>query len=95
LHSLAVRFGIPGALRISLGLHAAMLATLVATEAIFGLGWPFQAAVGVTAACLIYLHLFRRSASLDALNQDFFLANAAVSLILLAGIAGSVLFAGS
>jgi 4-hydroxybenzoate polyprenyltransferase len=41
---------------------------------------------------LAYLHLFRRGDSLDGLNQDFFLANIAVSLVIFCGVAASVLF---
>lgn len=90
LHSVPARFGRRGALRVSLALHAAMLALGVALEALFLLGWPFRAALAVTAALLAYLHLFRRGDSLDGLNQDFFLANIAVSLVIFSGIAASV-----
>jgi 4-hydroxybenzoate polyprenyltransferase len=90
LNSVVARYGRARALRISLSLHAAMLACLVLLEALFGLGWPFRAALGLTAALLAYLHLFRRSDSLDGLNQDFFLANIAVSLIIFCGLTASV-----
>jgi 4-hydroxybenzoate polyprenyltransferase len=92
LHSVVARYGRPAALRISLALHALMLCWLILIELAFGLGWPFRAAVGVTAALLAYLHLFRRSDSLDGLNQDFFLANIAISVIIFFGLAVSVLF---
>ncbi len=91
LHSVPARFGRRGALRISLALHALMLALGVALEASFALGWPFRIALAATAALLAYLHLFRRGESLDGLNQDFFLANIAVSLVIFSGIAASVL----
>jgi 4-hydroxybenzoate polyprenyltransferase len=90
LHSVAVRFGNAGALRVSRLLHALMLAFLVLIEIRFALGWPFRAALGVTAALLTYLHVFRRSASLDDLNQDFFQANIALSLVIFAGITAAV-----
>ncbi len=92
LYSLAVRFGIRGALRISLALHAGMLMCLLAIEAIYGLGLPFRIALAAVSALLGYLHFFRRSASLDGLNQDFFLANIAVGFAVLFGIGGAVLF---
>lgn len=90
LHSAAVRFGRAGALRLSMALHAAMLAVLVLTEALFRLGWPFQAALAAVAALLAYLHFLRRGDSLEGLNQDFFLANIAVSMTIFAGLTASV-----
>jgi 4-hydroxybenzoate polyprenyltransferase len=86
LHSAVVRFGKPGALRLSAGLHAVMIAVLVAIEVLFALGWPYRIAVGVAAALIAYVHFFRRSDSLDALNQDFFLANIAVSVVIFIGL---------
>jgi 4-hydroxybenzoate polyprenyltransferase len=90
LNSVAVRFGNAGALRVSRFLHGLMLLCLFALEVHFGLGWPFRAALAITAGLLTYLHFFRRSASLDDLNQDFFQANIAISLVLCAGITASV-----
>jgi 4-hydroxybenzoate polyprenyltransferase len=90
LHSIVVRFGVARALRVSMLLHAMMLVCLTMLEAVYHLGWPFRLALAVVAALLAYLHFFRRGASLDGLNQDFFLANIAVSLAVFLGIAGAV-----
>ncbi len=90
LHSLVVRYGVSGALNISRVLHVAMLGCLIALEPLYHLGWPFRIALVIVAALLAYLHFFRRSASLDSLNQDFFKANIAVSLVVFFGIAGSI-----
>ena len=90
LHSLVVRFGVARALRISMLLHIAMLGCLITIEALFHLGMPFRIALGITTGLLAYLHLFRRSNSLDGLNQDFFQANIAVSCVVFLGIAGAV-----
>jgi 4-hydroxybenzoate polyprenyltransferase len=90
LNSVVVRYGLRGALAFSGVLHGLMLAVLVSIELLFGLGWPFRIAVGVTAALIGYMHLFRRSASLDDLNADFFQANIAVSLVVGAGLVASV-----
>ena len=90
LHSLVVRFGVKGSLRISMMLHLAMLVCLLAIQLRFHLAWPFQAAIVVVAGLLAYLHVFRRSASLDGLNQDFFQANIAVSCVVFLGIVGAV-----
>jgi 4-hydroxybenzoate polyprenyltransferase len=89
LHSLVVRLGIPGALRISKVLHALMWFCLLILGWLGDLGLAFQVSLGIVAILLLYVHLFRRSASLDALNQDFFLANIAVSLCVMAGIGAS------
>jgi 4-hydroxybenzoate polyprenyltransferase len=87
LHSLVVKLGVPGALGVSKAAHAAMWLCLGILGWIGNLGLPFQICLIAVAALLLYLHLFRRSASLDSLNQDFFLANIAVSVIVLVGIA--------
>jgi len=86
LHSLVVRLGLKGALGVSKLTHLAMWACLAALGWYGNLGVPYLACLAVVAALLLYLHLFRRSASLDSLNQDFFLANIAVSVIVLIGI---------
>ena len=86
LHSMVVKLGVKGSLELSKGLHVVMWLILA------GLGWsdelgvPYGISLILVAALLIYLHGFRRSASLDSLNQDFFLANIAVSLCVLGGI---------
>ena len=86
LHSLVVRLGVPGALGVSKIAHLAMWLCLAALGWYGSLGLPYQVCLGVVGALLVYLHLFRRSASLDSLNQDFFLANIAVSVMVLIGI---------
>jgi len=86
LHSLVVRMGIPRALGVSKGNHALMWLCLAALGWYGRLGWPYQICLLGVGALLVYLHRFRRSASLDSLNQDFFLANIAVSVIVLIGI---------
>jgi 4-hydroxybenzoate polyprenyltransferase len=90
LNSVVVRYGRKGALRISLGLHAVMIALLIVIEALFHLGLAFQIAIALSAALIFYLHLFRKSDSLDDMNQDFFLANIAVSLVIFMGILTAV-----
>jgi len=90
LNSLVVRYGRTGALRISLLLHTVFIALLIAMEYLFRLGLPFQVAIGIAACLIFYLHLFRRSDSLDSMNQDFFLANIAVSVVIFAGLATAV-----
>jgi 4-hydroxybenzoate polyprenyltransferase len=91
LHSLVVRLGVTGALGISKAVHFAMWLTLSGLGWYGGLGLPYHISLGLVAALLLYVHVFRRSASLDSMNQDFFLANIAVSLLVLAGIAAGFL----
>lgn len=90
LHSLVVRLGLEGALVASRALHVAMFLVLLGLGWIGGLGPAYQASLAVVALLLLYVHLFRRGASLDALNQDFFLANIAVSACVMVGIVASV-----
>ncbi len=90
LHSLVVRYGIARSLRVSALLHAGMFGCLVAIAARYRPGWVYTSALAGVAALLVYLHGFRRGASLDGLNQDFFLANIAISGLVLLGIAGAV-----
>jgi 4-hydroxybenzoate polyprenyltransferase len=86
LNSMVVKLGVPGALLLSKATHLAMWAVLAGLGWYGGLGTAFAAAMALVAGLLLYLHLFRRSASLDSLNQDFFLANIAVSFCVMAGI---------
>ncbi len=90
LHSLVVRLGIKRSLAISKLSHLAMWLVLAALGWYGRLGISYQACLAMVAAMLVYLHLFRRSDSLDSMNQDFFLANIAVSLCIMLGIGASV-----
>lgn len=92
LNSVVVRYGRAGALRISLGLHGVFIALLVALQVLFKVGIPFEVAIAVAAALILYLHLFRKSDSLDSLNQDFFLANIAISVVIFAGLTLAIFF---
>ena len=92
LHSAVVRYGKKGALRLSAALHALMVAVLMLVELLFGLGIPYIVALVFASALILYLHLFRRSDALDTLNQDFFLANIAISVVIFLGLALSVFF---
>ncbi len=90
LHSLVVKLGIPRALQVAAILHASMLAVLAAMALFPSLGWGYLSAVTITGAVMVYVHRFRRSNSLDGLNQDFFWANVGISFLVLAGISLSV-----
>lgn len=86
LHSVPARFGLKNSLRIALGSHVAMLLLCV----VFGLVWDMGAAwwvvFGLMSAAVAYIHLFRKSDDLDAMNRDFFLANVAISVLVMIGL---------
>ena len=86
LHSMVVRYGVAGALLAAKALHAVMWLILLALGWLAGLGLGYYVSLGVIALLLLYLHVFRHGASLESMNQDFFLANIAVSLCVMAGI---------
>jgi 4-hydroxybenzoate polyprenyltransferase len=90
LHSIPVRLGRNGALRLSAWLHLACFAVLVLIEKLYLLGWPYRISLVLAGLLLVWLHRFRRSDSLDSLNQDFFLGNVAISLCIFLGVTVSV-----
>ncbi|MDB5105837.1 MAG: putative 4-hydroxybenzoate polyprenyltransferase [Fibrobacteres bacterium] len=89
LHSMVVRLGVKGALWVSKLSHLAMWVVLGGLGWYGGLGVAYWVSLVLVAAMLAYLHLYRRSASLDSMNQDFFLANIAVSFCVMLGIGAS------
>ena len=80
LHSVPARFGRKRALQIAFWSHVAMLALF------WGMGIPWWAVTGLMTAAILYIHLFRKSDDLDAMNRDFFLANVAISVLVMAGL---------
>jgi len=90
LHSLVVRLGMGRALQAAALSHVLCLFALLAFGFFGHLPWPYGLAMALVAMGLVYLHFFRRSPSLDALNHDFFLANAGISLVVFVGIAASL-----
>jgi len=87
LHSIPVRFGTEKALQIALGLHVGMVCVGLLLAILFPLGWPWWLSLAACVGTLVYMHGFRRSNDLDRMNQDFFLANVAISVICLIGLA--------
>jgi 4-hydroxybenzoate polyprenyltransferase len=85
LRSVPRRFGIPGALRIAAGCHAAMLVFLVALGWSYpGLGVIYFSAVVAVAALLVYEHALVRPDDLSRVNLAFFQVNIVVSIGLMA-----------
>ncbi len=91
LHSMVVKFGLEGALRLAAFLHAITMAAFIGFAWQGQLGWPFAVALVLVGLGLVYLHGFRRSASLDVINNDFFLANAGISIVILLGVMASLI----
>ena len=86
LHSVPARFGRKRALQIAFWSHVAMLALCVAFGVFWGMGIPWWVVTGLMTAAILYIHLFRKSDDLDAMNRDFFLANVAISVLVMAGL---------
>jgi putative 4-hydroxybenzoate polyprenyltransferase len=86
LHSVPARFGRKRALQIAFWSHIAMLALCGAFGFIWSMGLPWWIVSGLMAAAVLYIHLFRKSDDLDAMNRDFFLANVAISVLVMVGL---------
>ncbi|MBA4106791.1 MAG: 4-hydroxybenzoate octaprenyltransferase [Pirellula sp.] len=84
LHSIPVRLGVAGALRLAAGCHFVTIALLAILPLIYppfgGLWWAGVAAV---AALLVYEHALVRPDDLARVNTAFFNVNAIISLGLL------------
>ena len=86
LHSVPARFGRKRALQIAFGSHMAMLVLCVVFGLLWNMGVPWWVVTGLMTAAVLYIHLFRKSDDLDAMNRDFFLANVAISVLVMAGL---------
>ena len=86
LHSVPARFGRKRALQIAFWSHVAMLALCVFFGVFWSMGAPWWVVTGLMTAAILYIHLFRKSDDLDAMNRDFFLANVAISVLVMVGL---------
>ena len=86
LHSVPARFGLEKSLRIALASHLAMLLLCVVFGFFWNMGWIWWTVTGLMTAAIVYIHLFRKSNDLDAMNRDFFLANVAISALVMVGL---------
>lgn len=85
LHSVPVKLGVPGALRLAAVCHLGTilcLATLAWAYPPFG--WIYVAGVAAVALLLVYEHSLVKPNDLDRVNTAFFNVNAVISLGLLA-----------
>ena len=86
LHSVPAHFGRKRALQIAFWSHVAMLALCVTFGVFWGMGAAWWVVTGLMTAAILYIHLFRKSDDLDAMNRDFFLANVAISVLVMVGL---------
>ncbi|MCC6492340.1 MAG: 4-hydroxybenzoate octaprenyltransferase [Pirellulales bacterium] len=85
LHSLPVRLGVAGALRLAAACHLGAIVLLaILPRAYPPLGWIYYAGVAAVAALLVYEHALVRPDDLARVNIAFFHVNAVISLGLLA-----------
>lgn len=95
LHSVPARFGRKRSLQIALGSHLAMLALALGFGAYWQMGVAWWSVFGLMTACILYIHLFRKSDDLDSMNRDFFLANVGISVLVMIGLVVWILLGGS
>jgi 4-hydroxybenzoate polyprenyltransferase len=88
LRSIPARLGVPGALKLALVSHLAMIGCLALLWHFASLGPIFLTGIILVAALLVYEHRLVRPEDLSRVNLAFFHVNAVISLGLLAiGIA--------
>ena len=85
LHSVPVRLGVAGALRLAAGCHFATIVALAALPLVYPpFGWVWWTGIAAVAVLLIYEHALVRPDDLTRVNAAFFHVNAVISLGLLA-----------
>jgi 4-hydroxybenzoate polyprenyltransferase len=92
LHSLVVRAGVTGSLRIAQWLHLLMFAALVGFGLTAKLGIIYYSAMPFIAGALIYEHRSARELDLAAINRAFFQSNAFVSALFVVAVAADLWF---
>jgi len=93
LYSIPVKFGVRKSMYIALLCHIAMLGISVFIGFWWNLGLPWWVAIAIITVALLYIHIFRKTNDLDSVNKDFFLANIAVSFLVMLGL-GALIFIG-
>lgn len=84
LHSVPVRLGIPGALKLAAACHAVTVILLAFLPVVYPpLGALYYAGVAAVAALLVYEHWLVKPDDLDRVNIAFFNVNAVISVGLL------------
>lgn len=86
LHSLVVRLGVAGSLRLAQWLHAFAFLVLIGFGLTAKLGIFYYTAMPFIAGALIYEHRAARKLDLAAINRAFFQSNAFVSVLFVAAV---------
>jgi 4-hydroxybenzoate polyprenyltransferase len=87
LHSLVVRVGVSGSLRVAQWLHLFAFAALIGFGFTAKLGTIYYGAMPLIAAALIYEHRSAGRLDLAGINRAFFQSNAFVSALFVAAVA--------
>jgi 4-hydroxybenzoate polyprenyltransferase len=90
LHSMIVRLGTSGGLRLAQWLHLVTLVALIGFGLTARLGLVYYSAMPFIAAALVYEHRSARKVDLAAINRAFFQTNAFVSALFLAAVAADL-----
>ena len=90
LHSMVVKLGVPRALGLARALHTAAFAGLLAFGWFAGLGVGYSVAAVAICGMLVYEHRVASRLDVDAVNRAFFLSNAIVGALFVAGVAADV-----
>ena len=85
LHSMAVRLGVRGAMRLAILLHVLALAGLLGFGFAAGSGVAYFSSLGIVTAALLYEHIEARRGDIDSINRAFFHANSIVGAAFVAG----------
>jgi len=81
LHSVPVKFGIAGALRLAAACHLLTIALFACLPFVYPFfGWIYWAGVAAVTVLLVYEHLLVRPNNLTRVNAAFFNVNAVISL---------------
>jgi len=83
LHSMPVRFGVPGALRLAKLMHGVSVAGFAAAGWLAGLGPLYYTGVAAAAAVLVYQHGIVRPDDLSRVTQAYFMRNGLVGIVML------------
>jgi 4-hydroxybenzoate polyprenyltransferase len=80
LHSIPVRFGLVGALRLARLLHVMTIVFMLAVGTVAGMRWIYFAGVGAIMLLLVWEHQLVRPDDLTKVNTAFMTANSIISV---------------
>jgi 4-hydroxybenzoate polyprenyltransferase len=95
LHSMPVSFGVPAALRVAAWLHVLTVAALLLFGWFGEFGSFFFLSVGIVAVLLVVEHRLVSPDDFGSVNIAFFNINAAISLLVLAGVVADLKLPGA